>query len=543
VPFTQTRWPIFAALVAGIAIVAIFWYFVLSNPKGEAVPASGGRYVEGVTQAPERINPLFAPANTVDADLSSLVFSGLVRLSPDGTPQPELAERWDVTGNGQTYTFHLRRGVAWHDGEEFSADDVVFTYEAIADPGFKGDPALAQLLQGVAVRARDDLTVEFRLEQPYAPFLAYLTVGILPQHLFDGLDANQLFNHELNARPVGTGPYRYKTSSDDTIELESNSTYYLGPPLVSSFELRIFQDEAQIVSALRSGEIDGALLSPSTPRTELDVLADDGLALHPLAGSSLNIVYLNPASPLFATQEVREALLRAVDLPSLLAEVAAGQGVPSEAGIPRGSWAYTPAEGLSFDPGRASAALEQAGWQRGGDGVRRRGDLRLAFTLSTANDPHRVAIAEQLANQWRAIGASVVVQPLDAGTYIESHLLPRAFETALVLIDPGPDPDPYPFWHSSQATGEGRNLAGLADPRIDDVLQRARQTTETERRKELYALFQGYFISTTPALPLYAPVSTYVQRARVQGFAEAMLFSHASRFANVREWYVQTRVE
>ena len=162
---TRTRWPLFAALIAGISAVALFWYFVLEHPEGEAVPASGGRYVEGVTHQPERINPLFASANPTDADLSSLIFSGLVRLGPDGMPQPDLAERWEITGNGQSYVFHLRNGVAWHDGEPFTAEDVMFTFDAISDPGFRGDPGLAQLLDGVVVSARDDYTVEFRLEQ------------------------------------------------------------------------------------------------------------------------------------------------------------------------------------------------------------------------------------------------------------------------------------------------------------------------------------------------------------------------------------------
>ncbi|HET7372679.1 MAG TPA: hypothetical protein VFJ20_04815, partial [Gemmatimonadaceae bacterium] len=99
----HTRWPLFVALVAGVSAVALLWFVVLSNPSGEAVPASGGHYVEGVTRAPERLNPLFTGGNPVDADIASLVFSGLVRLGPDGTPQPDLAERWEITGNGQSY--------------------------------------------------------------------------------------------------------------------------------------------------------------------------------------------------------------------------------------------------------------------------------------------------------------------------------------------------------------------------------------------------------------------------------------------------------
>lgn len=545
-PLTQTRWPIFSALVAGVSIVVLLWYFVLDNPKGEAVPASGGRYVEGVTRAPERINPLFAGSNSTDRDLASLIFSGLVRLSPEGTPLPDLAERWEVTGNGQSYVFYLRRGVAWQDSDltRFDADDVVFTYGAIADPGFKGDPALAQLMQGVIVTARDPYTVEFRLEQAYAPFMAYLTVGILPSHLLEGLDANQLFNAEFNARPIGTGPYRFVRRTNEAVTLASNSTYYLGPPRISELEFKLFADRDDLVAALRTGEADGALLGPDAPAAEIALLRDDGrFAVRDLNGKSEMVIFLDTRSPLFDEAAVRKALRRGVNVATLLNDVAGGRGLPAGTGIPRASWAHTAIEVPTFDPGAAASALERAGWARGRDGVRRKGEQRLAFTLSTSNDPQQLAIAENVALQWQAIGASVRVEPFDSATYIEQYLLPRKFEAALVEIDAGPDPDPYPFWHTSQIAEPGRNLSSYSNPRVDDALERARQTTDTQRRKELYQTFSEELIEDTPALLLFTPVQSYVMRTSVQGFEPSLLFTPASRFANVHEWYVRTRVE
>ncbi len=541
---THTRWPFFIALTAGAVVVALFWYVVLSNPKGEALPASGGRYTEGVTRAAERINPLFTGANSTDADLSALIFSGLVRLGPDGTPQPDLAERWEITGNGESYLFHLRRGVAWHDGVAFDAEDVAFTFKAIANPGFKGDPALAQLMQGVVVTARDPLTVEFKLEQAYAPFLAYLTVGILPKHLLERLDGNQLFNADFNARPVGTGAYRFKKQTAQGVELETNSTFYLGPPRISTLAFRAYGDAGALAEAVRSGQIDGALFGPDASREALDALSQDQrLALHDLPGAAYNTVYLDTRAPLFADKTVRLALWQAINARSLIDDIAGGRGDVTVTGIPRGSWAYPPPDPPAFDPGAAASALEVAGWQRGRDGVRQKGSLRLAFALSTTNDAGRVAIAENLVRQWRAIGAEVEVQPIAASAFISDDLLPRKFAAALVAVDPGPDPDPYPFWHSSQIAPPGRNLSDYADPNIDNALERARQTTDTARRRELYVDFARSLIGAAPQIPLYAPTSTYVQSARVQGFVASLLFSPASRFANVREWYVSTRVE
>ncbi len=543
-PLTQTRWPFFAALVIGGLAIAVFCYAILANPRGEAVPASGGHYVEGVLRAPERINPLFAGTNQTDADVAALVFSGLVRLRPDGTPEPDLAERWEVSNNGQNYVFHLRDGVEWHDGTPFDAEDVLFTFRAIADPGFKGDAVLSHLMQGVVISARDPLTVEFKLEQTYAPFLTYLSVGILPRHLLQGLEPNQLFNAPFNARPVGTGPYMFAGQTSDGIELASNPTYYLGPPLISTLEFRVYSDATSLAAALRAHSVDGVLFrADAQPALAEIVRGDQGIAPHQLTATSYFTIYLDARAAQFLQTNVRRALMQAINVQSLIDDVADGAGVAAGVGIPSQSWAHTDVTLPAFDPGAAARSLELAGWSRGRDGIRRTDAARLSFTLSTTNDPQRIALAESIAGQWRAIGAEVQVQPLDAGSYIDDVLLPRNFQAALVAVDPGPDPDPYPFWHSSQIAPPGRNLADHIDQRIDDVLQRGRQTTDPARRKDLYELFAGYLIPAMPAIPLFAPTSTYAQSSRTHGFSETLLFTPAARFANVHQWYIATRVE
>jgi peptide/nickel transport system substrate-binding protein len=542
----HTRWPVFGALVAGVTVVAAIWFLILTNPKGEAVPASGGSYTEGVLTSPERINPLFAAPNTIDQDLSSLIFSGLVRLGPDGTPQPDLAERWEITGNGQSYVFHLREGVAWQDDAQtrFDAEDVLFTYRAIADPSFKGDPALAAVMRGVVVQARDPYTIEFRLQQTYAPFLAYLTVGILPEHLLRGLDANQLFNDEFNSRPIGTGPYQLKGRSDDRVVLETNPTYYFGPPKISTVELRTFKDEGDVLAALRTGDIDGALLDPSVPDSDVTFLRDDGgFTLTQLAAASMQVLYFDTRAPMFQDARVREALLRGINKQAVINDAGGGRAATADAFIPSASWAYTQLETPEFDPTKAATLLEQAGFQRGRDGIRQKDNIRLTFDLWTSDDPLRRRIAENIAQQWQSLGVSVSVKAFPAATYLQDQVLPRGFTAALLEVDPGPDPDPYPFWHSSQIEPPGRNLSNYGTPQMDDVLERARQNTDAARRKDLYELFEGYIIADTPAVPLFAPVYIYAQRTQVQGTRPALLFTPSTRFTNINEWYVRTRVE
>lgn len=541
----HSRWPLFAALIAGVGAVLALWYAVLANPEGDTVPAEGGRYVEGITRPPDRINPLFAYANPTDRDLSALIFSGLIRLGPDGTPLPDLAERWEITGNGTTYVFYLRRGVAWHDSADnrFDADDVLFTFDAIADPGFRGDPVLAQILDGVVVTARDARTVEFKLEQAYAPFLAYLTVGILPSHLLEGLRADALFNAAFNANPVGTGPYRLTGRTQGGAILQANSTYHFGRPHISTVEFRTLEDNGSIVEALRAGDVDGALFGPAASASDLKLLQDDArFTSHALTATSTNVIYFDVRSPLFEDVAVRGALVQAINPRILIDEAAGGRGEPTDTGIPAESWAYAQVESRGFNPGAAARALELAGWSRGSDGIRGKDGVRLSFLLSTSNDPARVRIAENVARQWAAIDAEVTVQALDAATFVDQHLLARDFQTALVEVDVGPDPDPYPFWHTSQIAAPGRNLSGYSDPLMDDVLERARQNTDLARRQELYEDFASFLIAGAPAAPLYAPVSVYVQRSNIKGFTPSLLITPASRFSNLHEWYENTRV-
>ena len=267
------------------------------------------------TRAPERINPLFAATNPTDADLASLVFSGLVRLGPDGTPQPDLAERWEITGNGQSYVFHLRHGVAWQDGEPFDADDVVFTFKAIADPGVQGRSGAGAAHAGRRRRRRAiRYTVEFRLEQAYAPFLAYLTVGILPQHLLEGLDANELFNAEFNAHPVGTGPYRVQHAHRPRRRARRQPDVLPRP--AADLDARVphlRRRRRARRGAPRSATIDGALLGPDAPAADLDFLRR-GHALHAArrsSATSYNIIYLDTRSPIFGETTVRQALWQA----------------------------------------------------------------------------------------------------------------------------------------------------------------------------------------------------------------------------------------
>ncbi len=538
----RPRWPLLVTLMAGVGALIAVTYLASSSPAGEELPARGGAYVEGVAGAPARINPLFATFNEVDRDLASLLFSGLVRLGRSGEVEPDLAESWRVAPDGRTYSFQLRSGLFWHDGEPLTASDVLFTIRAIQDPEFRGDPVLADLYRDAQVEAPNNTTVIVTLPSPFAPFLARgATVGILPEHLLAGLDAAALFDAPFNTQTVGSGPFRLAELALDRAALQSFDSYHLGRPFLDQLELRFFPDSATLLTAVVEDEVDGAFFRPGLDADEVALLdGEDSRRRTVLYGTAHSVVYLNPAVAAFAQADVRRALQLGLDRGTLIEQALGGQALPIDSPIARDLWAHESfPDAYAFDLEQAQGLLDTAGWPLGPEG-RARDGAALSFTLASSDDPVQARVAEEIARQWNELGARVTVETSGASQFVEDVLLPRQFEAALVTIDPGPDPDPYPFWHSSQSLGQGRNLVAFSNPDADRLLEDARQTTSASTRFEDYRAFQEIFARELPAVLVSTPAYQYVVPKDVQGVQPGLLATLGARFRNVHLWYVET---
>lgn len=538
-PF-RPRWPLLLTLALGVAALVALVYLP-SETATEELPAPGGSYVEGVDGAPSRINPLFATFNAVDQDLVGLIFSGLVRLGPRGNVQPDLAE-WTVSPDGLTYIFQLRADLLWHDNVRLDAGDVLFTVQAIQDPDFRGDPVLADLYRDVEVTASDARTIVMTLPQPFAPFLARgATVGILPAHLLRNLSAEELFRSPFNQSPVGSGPFELLALTPEGAALRAFAPYHLGRPLLETLELRFYRDDGALFNALRQDEVEGALFRPGLDLEELALLANDARWVQrTLHTTAYSLVYVNPQLAAFQDANVRRALQSGLDRTKLIEEVLAGQALPIDSPIIRDLWSYAAdSEAYVFAPDRANALLDEAGWLLDG-GLRSKDGEALSFTLATSDDPIQSRVAAGIAAQWRALGIEVAVQTSGASQFVEQVLLPRNFEAALISIEPGPDPDPYPFWHSSQAFGEGRNLAGFFNREADLLLENGRLAISDSERAESYGAFQEIFARELPAVLLYTPTYQYVVRTDMGDVKPGLLFTLSARFQNVQEWFVET---
>lgn len=531
-------WPLLIVLAGGLIAVAGAW-FAFSGSFTDDDDAQAYRYVEAVVGAPSRVNPLYAHLNDADRDLASLVFSGLTRLGADGTVLPDLAETWDVSADGRTVTFHLRGGVDWQDGAPFTSADVIFTYSLLADPNLEGDPDQAPLWRKVACSAPGELTVACQLPEPFAPYPAYATAGILPKHLLEGADAVAIGTSAFNQAPVGTGPYRLVSLEPARALLRANDTYHLGAPAVTEIELLFYPDSATAAASVVGGEARGAFLDATATGDDLNALdAVNGLNPHEANRTAYTVLYLNNSQPPLNDILVRRAIAETVDIDGIIDSLLGGRAIRTDSPIVTGTWAHNPElEPYRRDPGDARDLLAEAGWTLPqGSEVRTRNGAELRLTLLTDQDPLRALIATAIAEHLASVGIVVTLASEESTNLIRDFLIPRQYQAALFGWDPGPDPDPYPAWHSSQASDSGRNLAAYANEDADKLMEDARVTSDLDERQRLYYAFQDIFRDDAPSVLLYHPLNTYFVTEQIRGIELGALFSNSSRFRNVHEW-------
>jgi len=536
-------WPTILALV-GIALSFFILFRIVTNQITEEVPAEGGTYVEGLLGYWDAINPvLLAQANSVDRDLSALVFNGLTALDETGRLLPALATEWEVSPDGTVYDFELRRGVTWHDGTPFTSADVAFTVQAIQDPDFQGDASVRELWRNVTVEPQGDYAVRFTLTEPFIPFINYTTMGLLPAHLLSHVPAAELPTHEFSTRqPVGTGMFKVESIAPDRVTLVSNPDFWGQKPYLQRIELRSFGDWDTLLAAYERKDIQGiARVAPEY----LAEITQPEAQLYSARSARYALIYLNlqsTSSPFFQDKAVRQALLYALDRQGLVDEILAGQGLVADSPILPGTWAYDsslPRYGYSLET--AINLLDTAGWSdTDGDRVRDKDGTRLAFTLLTSDDPLAVDLAEAIVQQWRVLGVDASTESV-GDELVSDYVQPRDFEAVLIEVGLNADPDPYPWWHSTQIADGGQNFAGFTNEQADIAMEEARAITDAERRTQLYQQFQQIFAEEVPSLLLYYPIYTYAVDGQVKGVQLSPLFFSSDRFRNVIDWYVETQ--
>lgn len=517
---------------------------IRQEPTMVAVPDLGGTYVEAVVGNPNYLNPVLLQFNQVDRDLSSLIFSGLTRFDETGQLVPDLAESWDVGDGGKSYLFHLRQDVRWHDQTPFTAGDVVFTVKAMQAQDFQGSPDVADLWRSVDVQQVDDYTVRFTLKEPFAPFLEYTTVGILPHHLYADSLGKAMTGSPYNLKPIGTGPFRMTKISSEGITLEPSADYYGPAPHLAQLQFRFYPDYASALAGLQKGEVDA--LPYLEPQDVATLSADQKLQVYSAPDYlKYSVLFLNNSNPLFEDKAVRQAVSYAINRDKIIQTVLSGQGLPGKGPISPGSWAFDPKAGsYDYDPKKAEALLDAAGWRdTNGDGVREKDGATLSFVILTNDDQRRIKVGESVAEDLRKVGFKTEVQAASWADLLKNYLTPRTFVGALAeqwLLTA--DPDVYSLWDSSQIGNGGFNFAGSSNQRADQILEEARSTVDKARRQQLYSEFQSVWTDEAPSVILYYPKFNWAESRNIKGVNLSFMVDGSSRFRNVAGWYVKTKM-
>jgi peptide/nickel transport system substrate-binding protein len=518
------------------AVLAVTWGLALAVAAPAAAPAAGKDFVIGFLGDATSLNPVVATdGQSYIAEWP--IFDSLVELDEKLGVRPLLAESWEVSRDGLTYTFRLKKGVKWHDGKPFTARDVAFTFYSVLDPkvttphrayfdalvGFpeltnKDNPKKPEELPVRPIDILDDHTVRFHLRYPYGAFLAVLVnprAGIVPEHVLRGQDLNTA---EFNRKPIGTGPFRFvEWRRGDRLVLEANPEYHGGRPALDRLIYRVIPDAVVLLQELRAGGVD---FIERPPLTEVARLKQTP-GVRVLTADNTSYTYFGFRQDLapFDDLRVRRALYHAVDVQAIVREVLQGYGAVATGQFPPGSWAFDPSvKPYAYDPARAKALLAEAGWKPGADGVLAKDGKRLAFAIRHDQADQTVKDTAIIIQEFlKKIGVEARLEPLDWPTFVKK-LFASDFEAIVVGWTNFHDPDPfgYSIWHSSQ--WKGRNFAHYRNPRADQALEVARRTADQAERKRHYAEFSRILMEDAPYVFLYFPQQVYVTRAAYEGF-------------------------
>ena len=552
-PYTvmkRLRWQILVVLVT---LIVVWILLVSQQPVTTPIlsqPTSGGIYTEAIIGKFGRLNPLFDGYNPADQNIDRLIYSSLVRFDDQGIARPDLAESWGISQDGTIYNFSIRRNATWHDGQPVTADDVIFTLTLIRSPSSAIPEDILELWNQVQITKLDSWTIKFTLPEPFAPFLDYLTFGILPEHLLTGVPEDQLINVEFNLNPIGSGPYRFDHLVLDgdqitSVVLTVNEAYFEKIPYIEEIVFRYYGTSEDALTAYQEGEVLG--ISQITSNILDQALLEENLSIYSSRLSQLCMVIFNlnnPQVPFFQEKEVRQALLMGINRQLLINKVLKGQAVLANSPILPGTWAYY--EGMeifNYDPDAAIALLKDAGYILPSDGEgRSKEGVTLAFPLLYPDEEMYRQIAEQIQNDWALLGVIISLEPIRFEQLVNDYLIPRSYSAALVSIDFSNthDPDPYPFWHQSESI-TGQNYSQWNNRTASEYLEQARVIVDPSMRLKLYRNFQVIFSKDIPALLLYYPIYTYGVDERVRGVQTCSLFTSSDRFNNISDWYLVTK--
>lgn len=548
----------FFIAVSALIAMPIAGYYHFTKP----VPDFGGSLVEGLVGVPQHINPLLAQSNDTEKDLTSLVYDGLLRYDGRGKIENSLAQSYEISEDGLTYTFKLRDNLAWHDGRPLTANDVIFTVLTAQNSDY-GSPQRINW-QGVEAIATDDRTVIFKLKNKYAQFLSNATLGIMPKHIWENIKPASFELSDFNIKPVGSGPYKFSKVRRDTaggirsFELAAFEKYYAGKPLISKLTFKFYQSENDMIDAYNSNEIEG--LGFISPQNLSSIRFLGQLKTVKLRLPRYFAVFFNQnRSEQLSDKNIRLALSYATNKSGLVEKILNGNGMAVDSPMLPG---ITDVPELSakqeFNIELAAKTLDDAKWtypassssdikirEKAPSPPKNKNEkvgeaVKLEIKLTTSDWPELVAAGNEIKRQWEAIGAAVILETLPLPE-LQRAIKERNYDALLFGEVLALDPDPFSFWHSSQKRDPGLNLALYDNKDADKLLEDTRLTLDRSARLSKYDELQKIIANDIPAVFLYSPDYLYAQPAKIKGNDTQLISMPSGRFDTINEWHIKTK--
>ena len=519
--------------------VAAFALTACGGGAGRTGPSSD-LLIVGYDREPDTMNRY---ATHILEDIQTCVIEGLVTTDERMNAVPVLAAELPTLANGgvvltkgggMDVTWKLRPGVTWHDGRPHTSADVKFT----ADAMIKGDwkPESTDGFDRImSVDTPDSLTAVVHYKEVYAPYLMQFLRGTLPKHLLEGRDIDKATDY--NRSPMGTGPYRVaEWKTGEYVLLERAPHYWRGPtyPKIGRILFRFLPNTTTRINQLKAGEVHLVPLVPWDKVRELKAVP--ALRLNQVLGNGYEHVTLNQRRfPPFADVRVRRALAHAIDRELLVRTILEGLVTTVNGPIQPLSWAYEPKVATyAFDPAKAKALLDEAGWKTGPDGIRLKDGKPLTFTIITqAGFAIRENVAQAIQKQFNDVGVRAQVKLLD-GTSISPVWFGGDFDAMLHWWQQGADPEITTFFAADKVPPAGRNIDYLDDAELTKLLYASDRTVDRATRLDLLRKVQRRVADLVPELFLYNTSKIDAVPATLVNFKGNP--SNAGPFWNVHEW-------
>ncbi|EHK2306313.1 peptide ABC transporter [Clostridium perfringens] len=504
-----------------------------SNPSAlpDAAKNRTDTLIVGTTDPKGEFVPIYS-STLYDSWVNNLIFDGLISNNEKGEPVPNVAESYEVSEDGKTYTFKLNKGIKFTNGQELTAKDVAFTFTSICDPGYDGprmdavnnlvgyeeyNKGDAKSVEGIKVI--DDYTISFTNKNVDAAGIWNFSYGIMPESVYKFEKGNFQAVKDKLLEPVGSGAYKFvHFKPGQEVKFEKNPDYWKGEPKIPYIVMKVTNAQT-LLQELMAGTVD--IDRVGAKPENIDPLKQAGfLNLDLYMQNGYGYIGLNYGSDKVKDPKVRQALLYGLNREGFMQSYYQGYGQVYNSHILPTSWAYNPdVPKYEYNPEKANQLLDEAGWKdTNGNGVRDKDGVELELQWLTYTGSKYVdALIPIVQQSWEQIGVKVTPELMEFGTMMDK-VNNREYDIFNGAWNLSIDPDPSGIFAISQDVPGGFNNIGWRNEEADKLLKEGKGTTNQEERKKAYAEWQLKFSEDVPYILLGNAQEMFASNSRVKGY-------------------------